>query len=83
VVGGAEGAYDAHLMSQPLPDDDDFTWTDHAESSGDEDRSPSRDARRVVVVLLLAGVLLVVLVAVLAHILFGIFGDMSNDVFVF
>jgi hypothetical protein len=34
-------------------------------------------------VLLLAGVLLVVLVAVLAHILFGIFGDMSNDVFVF
>lgn len=60
-------------------DDTTFAWADADEEPVDDGR---RD-RRAGVVLGVALLVLVLLLVVLVSVLSGLFGDMSNDVFVF
>jgi hypothetical protein len=68
------------LMTEP-PHDDSFGW--HGDDDPNEPAAPSRDVRRVGVVIGISLVVLVALFALLIQVLSGVFGDMWDSLFTF
>lgn len=68
-------------MTEPEPEDDAFAW--EADDASSPQSAPSRDIRRVGVVLGVALVVLIVLVIVLLQVLGNVFGELWNSVFTF
>lgn len=70
-------------MTEPLrdPEDEPFGWA--SEDDPKPEAAPSRDLRRVGVVLGVALVILVTLLVVLLQVLGNVFGDMWDSVFTF
>jgi hypothetical protein len=68
-------------MTEPDPDDHPFAFG--SDDEAEPDVAPSRDLRRVGVVLGVALVVLIALVLVLLQVLGDVFGDMWNSVFTF
>ena len=68
-------------MTEPNHDDNYFAFGSDDETENDV--APSRDLRRVGVVLGVALVVLIALVLVLLQVLGNVFGDMWNSVFTF